>query len=196
LQRGDERKELLRWLGLTCLLVAVDQASKLVVRSALTPASSLSIFGDIVRVTFLPNYRGFSWFVPVLPEWFTLPFLVLRLLIFVLAFPVYEFYRQAGRARASAHVALIGISAGILGNTLDDLFMPYTTDFIQVIRFPAANFADLCSFVGLGALVVEFTSQWRSTKPHWRGFRYHWTHATKVRREFLTFLRHYLNWKR
>jgi signal peptidase II len=191
LQRGHERKDLLLWLGFTCLLVAIDQVTKLVVRSTMTPASSLPIVGDIVRVTFVPNYQGFSWFVPVLPEWVKPPFLMLRLLILVMAFPVYEFYKRSARAGVWAPLALTGISVGILGNVVDDLFMPYTTDFIQVLRFPSANFADLWSFIGFGALVVEVGLRWRGTPPHWLGFRYHWTKATQVRRAFFEFLLHY-----
>jgi len=185
----------MRWVGLTCLLAAIDQVTKLVVRSAMTPASSLPIFADVVRVTFVPNYRGFSWFVPVLPEWVKPPFLLLRLFISVMAFPVYEFYRRSARASVWASVALIGISAGTLGNVLDDLFMPYTTDFIQVLRFPSANFADIWSFVGLGALVVEGTSRWRKRQPQWQGFRNHWAKATQVRWAFFEFLLHYLGRK-
>jgi signal peptidase II len=187
-QLQHQRREVLRWVGLTCLLVAIDQASKVVVRSTMTPASSMPVFADIVRVTFVPNYRGFSWFVPLPPEWFKLPFLLLRLFILVMAFPVYEFYKQSGRTSVWASIALIGISAGILGNVLDDLFMPYTTDFIQVLRFPSANFADLCSFVGLGALLVEVTLRWRRTQPRWQGLRYHRSKAARVRREFFEFL--------
>ncbi|HUW10417.1 MAG TPA: signal peptidase II, partial [Anaerolineae bacterium] len=134
---------------MTCLLVALDQVSKLVVRSTLTPGSTLPILGDILSVTFIPNYRGFSWFVPVLPEWVVPPFLLLRLFVLVMAFPVYAFYKRSGRASGWASVALIGISAGILGNMMDDLLMPYTTDFIQVFQSPSANFADLWSFVGV-----------------------------------------------
>jgi signal peptidase II len=194
-QHGHERKDLLRWAGLTCLLVALDQVSKAIVRTALSPGSSLPLLGDILSVTFVPNYRGFSWFVPVLPEWVKPPFLLLRLFIFVMAFPVYEFCKRSGRASGWASVALIGISAGTLGNILDDLFMPYSTDFVQVFQSPSANFADLCSFVGVLALVVEVTLRWRRMKPHWHGFRYHWTKATQVRRAFFGFLLHYFGRK-
>ena len=192
---GHAHKDLLRWAGLTCLLVALDQVSKLVVRSTLAPGSSIPLLGDVLCVTFIPNYRGFSWFVPVLPEWVELPFLLLRLLIFVMAFPVYEFYKRSGRATGWASVALIGISAGTLGNILDDLFLPYTTDFIQVFHSPSGNFADLWSFVGVLALLVEVALWWRRTKPRWRGVRYHWTRVTQARREFLGFLLHYFGRK-
>ena len=189
------RRDFLRWAGLTCLLVALDQVSKLVVRSTLAPGSSIPLLGDILSVTFIPNYRGFSWFVPVLPEWVKPPFLLLRLLIFVMAFPVYEFYKRSGRATGWALVALIGISAGILGNMMDDLLMPYTTDFLQVFHSPSANLADLWSFVGVLALLAEVALWWRRSEHRWRGVRYHWTEATQARREFFGFLWHYLGRK-
>ena len=194
-QPEDEHQDLQRWAGLTCLLVALDQVSKLVVRSTLTPGSTLLILGDILSVTFIPNYRGFSWCVPVLPEWVKPPCLLLRLFVLVMAFPVYEFYKRSGRATGWALVALIGISAGILGNMMDDLLMPYTTDFIQVFQSPSASFADLCSFVGLGALVLEVSLRWRKMRPRWQGLRFSWTKATQARREFLRFLLHYLGRK-
>jgi signal peptidase II len=190
-QRGREHGDLLRWAGLTCLLVAVDQISKWVVRATLSPGGTTPILGDVLRVTFVPNYRGFSWFVPVLPAWVEAPFMLLRLFVFMMALPVYEFYRWSGQGGRWAWVALIGISAGTMGNILDDLFLPYTTDFLQVCRSPSANFADLLSYVGVGALLVEVALRWRRRKPRWRGFRYHWTEAMQVRRAFFVFLLRY-----
>jgi signal peptidase II len=193
-QLRHERRDFLLWAGLTCLLVGLDQISKLAVRSTLTPGSSIPLLDDVLRVTFVRNYQGFSWFVPTLPEWVKPPFLLLRLLIFLVAFPVYEFHKRSGRATGWAWVALVGISAGILGNVLDDLFLPYTTDFLQVFHSPSANLADLWSWVGVLALLGEITLRWRATKPSWRGFRHCWTEATRVRRDFLDFLLHY--WRR
>jgi signal peptidase II len=192
-QSGRERRDLLRWAGLISLLVAIDQLSKLGVRATLAPGSTLPLLDDLLRITFVPNYRGFSWFVPVLPEWVKPPFLLLRLLILLMAFPVYQFYRQSGQGTRWAWVALIGISAGTMGNMLDDLFFPYTTDFFQVLQSPSGNFADLVAFVGVGALVVEVALRWKRERPRWRGFRYHWAEATQARRAFLAFLWHYFS---
>jgi signal peptidase II len=190
-QSGRERRDLLRWAGLISLLVAIDQLSKLGVRATLAPGSTLPLLDDLLRITFVPNYRGFSWFVPALPEWVKPPFLLLRLLIFLMAFPVYQFYRQSGQGTRWAWVALIGISAGTMGNVLDDLFFPYTTDFFQVLQSPSGNLADLLSFVGVGALLVEVALRWTRERPRWRGLRYHWAAATQVRRSFFAFLWHY-----
>jgi lipoprotein signal peptidase len=125
-QHGQKHKGLLQWAGLTCFLVVIDQASKAIVRTTLSPGSCRSLLDDILYVTFVPNYQGFSWFVPALPEWVKPLFLLLRLSIFVLAFPVYEFYMQSGQGSRWAWAALLGISAGTLGNLLDDLFVLYT----------------------------------------------------------------------
>ncbi len=191
LEGERERRDLLRWAGWTCLLVALDQVSKWVVRTTFSPGGTIPILGDLLRVTFVPNYRGFSWFVPVLPVWVEAPFLLLRMVIFVMAFPVYEFYRRSGQGTRWAWLALIGISAGSVGNILDDLFLPYTTDFLQVCHSPSANIADLLSYVGVGALLVEVALRWRRRKPRWRGFRYHWTEAMQVRGAFFVFLLRY-----
>jgi signal peptidase II len=194
-QPRHERKDVVPWAGSTCLLAALDQVSKLVVRSTLAPGSSIPLLGDILSVTFIPNDRGFSWFVPVLPDSARPVFLLVRLSICVLAFPVYQFYKRFGRSTGWAWVASIGISAGTIGNVMDDLLMPYTTDFIQVFHSPSGNLADLWAFVGILALVVEVALQWRRTKPQWQGVRYHWTKATQARGDFFRFLWHYFGRK-
>ncbi len=58
------------------------------------PGTRHPLFDDILYINFAPNCPGFSWFVPALPEWVNLPFAWLRLLILVMAFPVYEFYMR------------------------------------------------------------------------------------------------------
>ena len=189
---NDERQsKFLQWLSWTCLLTLVDQASKAIIRTTLLPGSRLPIIDNILFITFIQNFRGFSWFVPNLPEWFATLFLVLRLIILALAFPVYNFNFQFKRSSRWAWMALIAISAGILGNLLDDIFVPYTTDFIQIFQSPSANLADLFTCIGIGSLAIEFIVQWKKKKPRWHGLRYFLNHAVQVRRDFFLFLKDY-----
>jgi len=157
----------------------------------LLPGSRLPFVDNILFITFVPNYRGFSWFVPELPDGFRLLFLVLRLTILTMAFPVYDFYSQSEKAGKWAWIALVAISAGVAGNLLDDVFVTYTTDFIQVFQSPSANLADLFSYTGIGALAIEFSVQWKRKKPHWHGFRHCLAYMVRVRRDFLVFMKGY-----
>jgi lipoprotein signal peptidase len=192
IQHGRKQGKFLLWIGWVCLLTLIDQASKALIRTTLLPGSRLPLIDNVLFITFIPNYRGFSWFVPDLPEWVQLLFLALRIIILVMAFPVYDFYFQSVQVSIWAWIALIAVSAGIAGNLLDDIFAPYTTDFIQVFQLPSANFADLLSYVGIGAIAVEWGIQWRKKKPHWNSFRTYLAHMAQVRQAFFAFLKEYL----
>jgi lipoprotein signal peptidase len=185
-----------KWIGWACLLTLIDQVSKALVRTTLLPGSRFPLVGNFLFITFIPNYSGFSWFVPGLPEWSQSLFFVLRIILLVMAFPVFDFYYQSGRASIWAWIALVTITAGIAGNLLDDIFAQYITDFIQLFRSPSANFADLFTYIGMGAIAVELGIQWRKKKALWPGFRHCLSHLIQVRQAFFAFVRDYFVRKR
>jgi lipoprotein signal peptidase len=190
-QNPGRRSKFSRWIGWSCLLIAADQVLKAVVRTALLPGSRMALIDGILFIHFVPNYRGFSWFVPDLPGWCHPVFLALRLLILAMAFPVYDFYSHNKPASRWAWIALVLISAGIAGNLLDGLFTPYTTDFIQVFQSPSANFADLYAYAGVAALAIEIAIHLKQQKPGWRGFRNWLSQRDHTRRDFFDFVRGY-----
>jgi lipoprotein signal peptidase len=149
------------------------------------------LIDSFVYITFTPNYRGFSWFVPELPEWVNILFHLLRLLILLITFPIYDFYSSIHQASRWTRIAFIALFAGVAGNLMDGLFVPYTTDFIQIIHSPSANFADLFSYMGLGVLMIEIGLYWRVTRPNWRGWRYHKAKRACLMRAFLNHLKGY-----
>lgn len=177
------------WLIITGLLVLVDQGTKAIVRAFLYPGSRLPLIDGFLYVTLVQNYRGFSWFVPTLPLWVHLAFFILRVVIVMMAFPVYRFYSQTVPESRWAGVAVFGVSAGVLGNLTDGLFLPYTTDFLQVFGSPSANFADLYAYIGVAALGVETIAWFHLCKPKWRGFRHFLAERTRIWKAFFKFLR-------
>jgi len=189
---NDERQSKFRqWLGFICLLTLIDQASKAFIRTTLLPGSRIPFIDHVLFVTFIQNFRGFSWFVPNAPEWFRILFLVLRLMILAMAFPVYDFYFHSKQSSGWAWIALIAISAGVMGNLVDDIFMPYTTDFIQIFQSPSANLADLFLYTGIGALAIEFIVQWKKKRLRWHGLRYFIAQVVQARQDFFSFIRNY-----
>lgn len=190
--RNQKQGKFRQWVAWVCLLILVDQASKALIRSTLLPGSRLPFIDNFLFITFIPNDRGFSWFVPELPEWVRLLFFALRLIILVMAFPVYDFYSRSEQTSLWAWIGLIAVSAGVAGNLLDDVFAPYTTDFIQVFQSPSANFADLFSYVGIVALIIELGMHWRQKKLRWRGFKNYFTQRIETGRSFYAFLKGYL----
>lgn len=180
---------LLHLLAAVSVLLLADQISKHAVRTALSPGDSVPIFGEVVRITYVQNESGFSWWVPPLPAWAAFVLQILLALIAIAAFPVYLFYTHTQRQSAWATVACVCIVGSCLGHLADNLFAPFTTDFIQILRSPSANMADLYSYVGIGALLVEAKVRLCKKRPRWQGFR-HLLHArAALWQRFLAFLR-------
>ena len=183
------RTHIFRLIALALLLVVVDQASKAIVRTTMSPGESVPILGDVLRIHFEPVFSGVSWFVPDLPVWARAALRLAWLFVALLAFPVYLFYTQTRRRSVWTDVAAVGLCAGCLGHLLDDLFAPYTTDFIRFFNGPSANFADVYAYAGLAALAVELIWGIRETKSDWRGWRHFLHRAVERRRAFLRFVR-------
>ena len=181
----------IRLFALVCLLVIADQISKAVVRAILPPSGSIALIDDVLRITFVPNFAGFSWWVPPLRAWVRVTFQVVLCFIVLAAFPVYLFYTHTRRHSIWTDIGFVGVVASVLGHLLDDFFMPFTTDFIQVFRSPSANLADIYSYVGITALVVEAICAFRERRPKWKGFRHLLAGEVRIWKEFVEF---FLKW--
>jgi len=179
------RTRTLRLMALALLLVLVDQAAKAIVRSTLEPGEHVAILGDLLRITFVQNLRGVSWFVPDLPSWALAALRLAWLFVALLAFPVYLFYTHTRRRSIWSSAAAVGLSAGCLSHFLDGLFAAYTTDFIQFFNWTSANFADVYAYLGLAAFAVELVSALRETKS---GSRHFLRRTFETRKAFLRFV--------
>jgi lipoprotein signal peptidase len=158
------------WLAII-VLVLWDWISKTIVRADLLPGQSVSILGNALKITYVQNYRGVSWWVPELPAWSNLILRGLFLLVILAADPVYLFYVNQRRHTAWVDIAFVGIVASCMGHLLNDLFFSYTVDFIQLYHSPSANFADIYSYVGIITLVIETVQVCRSREHIWKGIR-------------------------
>jgi lipoprotein signal peptidase len=158
------RVSLPAWALVVLVLVLVDQGSRAAMRSLLSPGERLPLVDGFVYLHYVQNWRGYAWFVPDLPAWLDGLFVAGRALIAVLAYPVYRYYIRNERESVWAGLALLGITAGVLGNLHGDWFFPYTTDFLQVFQSPSANLADLFTYAGVAALGVESLEHLRRRK--------------------------------
>lgn len=89
------------------------------------------MLGDLVKITFMPNYAGFSWWVSALPTWVNVLYAGLLIVLVVAAYPAYLFYTQTRRDSVWASLAFVFLVAACLGHLLGDIGQPYTTDFIH-----------------------------------------------------------------
>jgi lipoprotein signal peptidase len=155
------RKKIMLLTAMILLLVSLDQVSRAVVRTHFATGESRSLIGDLLKITFIPNYSGFSWFMPSLPVWVQSAYSVLLVLILIHIFPAYLYYGMKRRRSIWADMALVGLTSALAGHLIEMAWMPFTTDFIQVGHSPCANLADLYSYVGLFALGVESVAFYR-----------------------------------
>jgi signal peptidase II len=135
------------------VVVAADQASKAIVRGALTPGDEDPIFPGVELVHVRNRGIAFGAFsdggvlVPVVVG------------VALLALVVY-FATHADRPLAWLPTGLL--IGGALGNIVDRLRLGAVTDFIKVPAWPAFNLADVSITFGILALIVALERDQRS----------------------------------
>lgn len=182
------RRRLLILAGVIGLMVLCDQLSKAIIRAHLLPGEEIILLPHILSLHVWANYSGFSWWVPALPSWAGTVYRLLLLAIVLLAVPVYLYYSRYRRTSLWADLAFVNISAAMWGHLADDLFAPYTTDFIRIGDGPSANLADVCAAIGLTALVVEMVAFRRKPVKERGGLKNRLSTMYETRKQFLSFL--------
>jgi lipoprotein signal peptidase len=175
--------------GSIALLVLLDIGSRLLVNSNCNPGENISLIGDILAIVFVPNMSGFSWWVPTLPSWVNLLYQAVLLTLVVGAYPFYLFYTQTRRHNLWTDMALVSILSAGIGQLLEDLYHPYTTDFIQILHSPSANLADIYAFIGIGALVIEIGQIYRIHRTKGGEIWEFLSGVVVVREEFIQFIK-------
>lgn len=145
---GGARRQLARWvaaLTVTALVLALDQASKAIVRAEIVPGERVEVIGPL-SFAHVHN-RGVAF-----------GFLsgggavVLVVVLLALALLIAYFVRNADRRLLWLPTGLV--LGGALGNLVDRLHQGYVTDFIRLPRWPAFNVADIAITVGVVVLVL------------------------------------------
>ncbi len=143
------------WLGLTLLLVLLDQATKYLAEQHLDyaqPQTLLPVF-DLTLVynkgaafSFLADAGGWQrWFFALLAAAVSLALVV--------------WIKRLKPNETFLAIALAMILGGALGNLYDRVVLGYVIDFISVhydrYYFPAFNLADSAICVGAALLIIE-----------------------------------------
>jgi signal peptidase II len=145
----------LRWLWLSTLLVALDQASKWLALERLAPYEAVPLvpgfnltlmFNTGAAFSFLSNAGGWQ-------RW------GLSLLALVLSVALTFWLRRLTRAEVLSAAGLALVIGGAIGNLWDRLVYGYVVDFIDIYvadwHWPAFNLADSAITVGAVLLVWE-----------------------------------------
>ncbi|MGB9694951.1 MAG: signal peptidase II [Caldisericaceae bacterium] len=127
------------------LVVIVDQASKLIVRSKLSVGHNIPILGRIFSIEYLQNPGALFGLFPSLTKYFIVMSIIAIILIgfITVRFPFSRFVLVS-------FGLMIG---GISGNLIDRIVFGYVTDFLYITHWPIFNIADSAIDVGIAIFV-------------------------------------------
>lgn len=139
----------MKFLWIIPLTVAIDQASKVIVRGSMTLYQSDPVWGDFFRLTYIHNSGaafGLNMGSPLL-----------HTLVSIGALGVLAYlYRGLQKDERLLQVALALVLGGAVGNIIDRLHLGEVVDFFDFgfgdLRWPIFNFAD--SFVTVGVILL------------------------------------------
>jgi len=145
---------MLKWLGLSLLVVILDQASKLAIAGSMQLYQSIPLIPSF-RLTYVHNTGAAFSFLSEAGGWQRWFFLVLALL--VSAWIVSMLRRYATEALMAFPLALV--LGGALGNVIDRIRLGAVVDFLSFhlagYYWPAFNVADSAITVGVAILLVD-----------------------------------------
>jgi len=144
-----------RWLWAAGVL-ALDQASKWLVRQSFEPGASLPVLSPLFHLTYVQNTgAAFGMLRGHAP-------LFVALSLAVAGWIVWELRRPRGHTRLTV-ACLSLIFGGALGNVIDRVRLGYVVDFLDFRVWPVFNVADSAITIGVTLLL------WQSFFGKWRG---------------------------
>ena len=129
-------------------VVALDQATKALVRTGMSPGERIPLLGELLALSHTTN-RGIAWGMLSTSE-LRLPFMTAVSLITFVVLGAW-FRRLTADERPLAWTLAL-LLAGALGNFIDRLLYREVTDFLAVslvVAWPVFNIADIAITVGI-----------------------------------------------
>lgn len=143
-----------RWLGLSALVIVLDQLTKNWITSAFQLGDSLTITGFFNLVLAYNTGAAFS-FLAGAGGWQRIFFIAIAVIAAIVI--VYIMRKPENHTLLNAALALI--LGGAIGNVIDRIRLGHVVDFIQVhgagYYFPAFNIADSAITVGAALLIWD-----------------------------------------
>ena len=126
--------------------VALDQITKVMIRSAFVLHESIRVMGDFVRITYVEN-PGMAFGIRVGGRAFFTVFAIVASIAIV----IYMF--KIRNERFLPRFALGLILSGAIGNLTDRIIFGQVTDFIDIGWWPVFNVADISVSIGMMLLI-------------------------------------------
>ena len=156
---------MLKWLWLSVVVVALDQASKLWVTSALSFQEPVAVI-PFFNLTLMHNYGAAFSFLAGAGGWQRWFFAAIALTVSI---AITLWLRRLGQNQRWEAASLALVLGGALGNFWDRLTLGYVVDFFDVYydtahHWPAFNIADSAITIGAVMLVIDMLFRQRHGK--------------------------------
>ncbi len=148
----QEKRVITMALILTCLLVILDQASKIMVENFLQLGQRIPIIAGCFNLTFVTN-KGAAWGIFHGYGW------MLLLIAIVVVVATIVFLQWLTEGWTERYYALFIIVGGVIGNSIDRMWRGEVVDFLDFYavdwHWPAFNVADSAICVGVAIYFVS-----------------------------------------
>ena len=146
---------MLKWLGLSLLVVILDQASKLAIAGSMQLFQSIPIM-PFFKLTYVHNTGAAFSFLSEAGGWQRWFFAALALVISGI---IAVWLARLKHDETLLAVALSLVLGGAIGNLIDRLVYGYVIDFLDVYyqtwHWPAFNIADSAITIGVILMLME-----------------------------------------
>ena len=145
------------WLLLPAALIALDQASKTIVRAWIGVHAKIEVLEGFFRLNHVQNEGAAFGLFADLPGGYREAVLTSLAAVALILVVVYSLRLDPGEwvSQAGLHM----IFAGAIGNLIDRFSIGSVTDFLEfywhTFRWPAFNIADSAIVLGVAALLVD-----------------------------------------
>ena len=147
-----------KWLGLSALVILLDQLTKLIAVNSLALYESIAIFPGF-NLTLLYNTGAAFSFLSNAGGWQRWFFIGLAMLISLF---IVFWMRSLKKDNYWLLVALALVLGGAIGNVIDRIYLGYVIYFIDIYyqtnHWPAFNIAD--SSITIGAIMLIIDAIW------------------------------------
>jgi signal peptidase II len=152
-------------VGISFLVVALDQFTKFMVLHSLQLNESVPLWPDILYLSYIQNSGAGFGLLANLGSTVRIPFFIAITL--AASFMIYTYQRLIPHEKQMTRIALGLVWGGALGNLTDRLLYGQVIDFIDVryndYPWYVFNFADACVTAGVLFLLFEFIA-WNHKK--------------------------------
>lgn len=136
------------FVGITVLLVVLDQVSKYLVRSLMVPGETIPLVPNIFHLTYVQNPGAAFGILAHRTNFFII--ITVAVIVFILVF-----FRRISPEQKLLKTALSLQLGGALGNLIDRVILGHVTDFFDFRIWPVFNIADMAVVLGVGLLCWE-----------------------------------------